>query len=108
MNIREQNIAIAKACGWVRRPDLDWMVGDYVKYAYSRNGYIVEENELQDYVNDLNAIHLAENLCLDKKTAEIYTKILKELSDLNGWYYHRASAKCRAEALLKTLNLWEE
>ena len=106
MNPKQQRIAIAEACGWQlaeghKYLDMKWLTPDN-EWAF--------ESEMPDYCNDLNAMHEAEK--------ELYARPNK--SDGTVWAYvyesHLinittteiiATAAQRAEAFLKTLNLWE-
>ena len=112
MNENEQRIAIAEACGWSN-----------VK-IYSRiesNKRHSEDTEpiaigcrhaawgagacsVPNYLNDLNAMHEAEKMLGDgRNTWGKYCDLL------GGSLYHcaHATAAQRAEAFLKTLNLWK-
>jgi hypothetical protein len=92
MTNEQINIAIAKACGWAH-PSVQ-------PYAFP------------DYCNDLNAIHEAEKT-LTADQFEQYRWVLwdmcKQLT-VKEWYraHLSATARQRAEALLKTLEKWEE
>ena len=123
MNQEQQRIAIAEACGWTE-------FGDKVRFANTGNSFTQREywmkggvdpetgsfKELPDYLNDLNAMHEAEKLLIriyeppsahkDYDT-KLWAKMRDDGLELNGYTWH-ATAKQRAEAFLKTLNLWEE
>jgi hypothetical protein len=67
---------------------------------------------LPDYLNDLNAMREAEKI-LDENTRFRYEIILHSLNTKYGlgisvWETVHATAAQRAEAFLRTLNLWEE
>lgn len=93
MNKEKQIITIAKACG------LD----------------INKEPHLPDFCNDLNATRWAERtLLVTVQLQARYIQLLQALSwdhgrwiKADGWACF-ASAAQRAEALLKTINKWEE
>jgi hypothetical protein len=99
MKPEEQRIAIAGACGWKQIPDGRWNLDRKV------------EPFLPDYLNDLNAMHEAE------KTIPIYqldayaewlrnlTASVGSMANLCHW---QATSAQRAEAFLRTLNLWAE
>jgi hypothetical protein len=102
MRPEEQRIAIAKACGWTDigfarfggtgLDPLDGLRGD-----------------LPDYLNDLNAMHEAEKLLLENSgTWTRYVTELKIQSAKFGMPLFHLNATQRAEAFLKTLNLWIE
>tara|TARA_R110000796_G_scaffold251769_1_gene383948 strand:+ start:12758 stop:13075 length:318 start_codon:yes stop_codon:yes gene_type:complete len=103
MNEKEQQIAIAKACGVKVR-----------KIRYNRGTpavtttWISESREpIPDYLNDLNAMHEAEKVLCDMENWEmcIYENRLNTMT--TNWPWH-AAAPQRAEAFLKSLDLWEE
>ena len=104
-----QRIAIAEACGWRLcnsdiLPDKWWKLG--------RLG--VPLKELPDYLNDLNAMHEAEKLLTTIEQQNKYYSEIAEITWGNEETGDRqvvfnqlcASASQRAEALLKTLNLY--
>lgn len=85
MTPEQQRIKIAEACGW--KPDkrgLGWL---------SPHGYYAPE---PDYLNDLNAMREAEKVLTDEQLEEYFTRIHKNFS-----------ASQRAEAFLRTFNLWK-
>ena len=65
---------------------------------------------LPDYLNDLNAMHEAEKIL----TCPQFNNYILELSNITTNYSNPqketviATATQRAEAFLKTLNLWED
>ena len=70
---------------------------------------------IPDYCNDLNAMHEAEKSA-GVHLGQSYAKNLREVinQDERGnilrhetWVYYTATAAQRAEAFLKTLNLWK-
>ena len=126
MKPEEQRIAIAKACGW-RGISEQFLVGYApwrpVPYEKRILGNIedIPLDPLPDYPNDLNAMHEAEKLFIgDASNAMTYAMHLlrvrgqdinNENDDLNcdhAWIAANATASERAEAFLKTLNLWQE
>lgn len=81
---------------WVRPGNSDW-----------------QTECVPDYLNDLNAMHEAENV-LGEKRIRSYAFILAQVLDtsptvdLDDQFLNiHASAAQRAEAFLKTLNLWK-
>lgn len=100
------NIAIAKACGWTfvdfkgiilcREPE--WEAG---------RARTIEA--IPDYCKDLNAMHEAEKTTL-KNDALLWHKYASFLDRdyCNQPYTIGSTARQRAEAFLKTLNLWKE
>ena len=113
MTTEEQRISIAEACGWSKNGSSGNEEWPWVKPV---NGVA---KLLPDYPNDLNAMHEAEKV-LDMHQQYDYGEALArmtigaELDDPegfspNGWGYYSpttATAAQRAEAFLKTLNLW--
>jgi hypothetical protein len=102
MNKQEQNIAIAKACGYtqgVGLHGLEWWTNDEGVH-----------DEPPDYVNSLNAMHEAEKVMSEMQSGQ-YERLLMGSRRFVGaaefWTYHATAAQ-RAEAFLRTLNLWKE
>ena len=113
MNPEKQRIAIAEFCGWVKikldyAPDGQAVFETFwwhPSFGEPNTADIISQNgriNPPDYLNDLNAIHEAEKLIMDESSI-IYVDYLSRISCL--WH---ATAAQRAEAFLKTLNLWEE
>jgi hypothetical protein len=96
MSEQEINEAIAEACGRERNPDGGW---------YPDNGLRVGTQAIPDYCNDLNAMHEAENF-LKANQYMVYANILDSIE--GSLFGIRATARQRAEALLRTLGKWEE
>jgi hypothetical protein len=110
----QQTIAIAEACGW--KPDDDgdgtgWK-GSWIrqrligKKPTFRDGKVVSyliEQTVPDYLNDLNAMHDAEK-ALESNQEQSYFELLHDVA--GNLKFYRATAAQRAEAFLKTLNLW--
>ena len=93
MTKEQINIAIAEACGWKPAPRERWELDGRV------------ERFRPDYCNDLNAMHEAEKM-LNRESGyhEIggYGLYLVALE-----HNVSSTAAQRAEAFLKTLNLWK-
>ena len=85
MKPEQQRIAIARACG----EDNDSIVRGLIP----------------DYLNDLNAMHEAERTMGDPQLWDEYQSYLSDAMRNIGWIYHATAAQ-RAEAFLRTLNLW--
>ena len=81
MNKQDQNYAIAWKCG-------------------------LRGEGTPDYLNDLNAMHEAEKVLTDEQKRE-YRICLFRLCDCYAGREVHATAAQRAEAFLKTLNLWK-
>ena len=104
MNKEQQRIAIAEACGWNH-----WFNG-WNKLEDNTSPLILTE-QLPDYLNDLNAMHEAEKIVTNlyvygQALAKI---IMTEVGQCRGLYpCIIATASQRAEAFLRTLNLWKD
>ena len=108
MNPDEQRIAIAQACGW--------RIIRGTKGHPNISGHGLRAREIPDYLNDLNAMHCAEKVLKDgpigahnpKSTYRemLYRTLQSRGEDCVNWGC--ATAAQRAEAFLKTLNLWKE
>lgn len=98
MNTDKQNIAIAQACGVVSK--------DHWSHLYkTEQGYA---RDCPDYLNDLNAMHEAENV-LPAGQWDRYAQWLRELTSSNRRFLiAHATASQRAEAFLRTIGKWEE
>ena len=94
MTNEEINIAIAEACGY-------------------KTGYRDPEawHPLPDYLNDLNAMHDAEEMLIgdEPENSELWCDFQTNLVIACPAYlsYH-ATASQRAEAFLKTIGKWKE
>jgi hypothetical protein len=110
MKPEEQRIAIAEACGWKR-------TGVWLNFWISPCGKEFKEEDgfpLPDYLNDLNAMHVAEKFI---KAAHIYNEklelvvlgyALQNKDSIAEFMLRRATAAQRAEAFLRVLNLWKD
>lgn len=124
MSPKAQRIAIAEACGWLEWEHLN-PTPPLFNRLWRNNGEVRAFNNLPKYLNDLNAMHEAEkavprhlwsdytmalrrNIRRDCEKPECYV-IGAERSQLiaDFWFYHATAAQ-RAEAFLRTLNLWTE
>lgn len=126
MKPTEIRIKIAEVCGW------KWGYGDPTKKADGLRYWSLGEwkwpdnaktyHELPGYESDLNAMHEAEKTLTmhpdyEYKYGETLARMTigpeRDEEDFapNGWGYFsvlRATAAQRAEAFLKTLELWED
>jgi hypothetical protein len=110
MNTEEQRIAIAEACGftdvkkiWVYRSDTG---NDGYNVLTGNHECSSNRIDIPDYLNDLNAMHEAEKHLGDPTLYDEYSDNLRRAMDGVGWTWHATAAQ-RAEAFLKTLNLWK-
>jgi hypothetical protein len=108
MSPEAQQIAIAKACGWtkVRRFSETATFPGWIP-----PGGKFPKPKLPDYLNDLNAMHEAEKI-LTYEQKNIYRRWLECLYRQEDESEHEcewhATAAQRAEAFLRTLNLWTD
>ena len=110
MKTEQQRIAIAEACGWTAQEDKDrfWRAVDaagdmtHELWMCERNVWFAG---IPDYLNDLNAMYEAEG-ALNRgsgyhETGGYGLYLVALDHDVS------ATAAQRAEAFLKTLNLWK-
>jgi hypothetical protein len=95
MNPEKQRIAIAEACG--KNVEMyENGIERFLQFCYN--------SKILDYLNDLNAMHDAEKM-LEVEDNHAYGCYCIELYEKYGNTVSLAAAQ-RAEAFLKTLNLW--
>jgi len=120
MNEHQQKIAIAIACGWKfenygpkTSPKLYWRV-------FSPDGRLTQRDFTGDdfravyvpnYTRSLDAMHDAEKHldrhCLLVDYLQSLSRVLIAADLDSNWSFHATAAQ-RAEAFLRTLNLWKE
>ena len=113
MKPEQQRIAIAEACGYIRPRQADG--GSFIASYVINHGVEVGTHGIPDYINDLNAMHEAERF-LDYDQCEQYASDLWDIimcaeesmenPPPSNFACIHATAAQRAEAFLKTLNLW--
>jgi hypothetical protein len=101
MNQELQRIKIAEALGWNRQSS------DSFVFESALDGRQEHLDDLPDYLNDLNAMHEAEKTLVDSDNWDLCAYITQLYKITNGWSTIATAAQ-RAEAFLRTLNLWEE
>jgi hypothetical protein len=110
MTDQEINVAIAEACGWERTEK--WTSGWMKRSSEWPEGF---PGAIPNYCTDLNAIHKAEqtlNSSLVRRYNDELAKTCKVLESIfaktgpQGWVFH-ATARQRAEALLRTIGKWQ-
>jgi len=126
MTPEKQRIKIAEACGWILNPECDFL-GKAFPQCWTHDDYnmVFHDYELPDYLEDLNAMHKAEKVLTESQQSEFADRLnsLHEVADLTypdpdkqgfrkdlfseAFHLIHATAAQRAEAFLKTLNLWE-
>ncbi len=111
MTEEQQRIAIAKACGLT-------IVSDGITHHLTPCGKKTEHDpegcllkECPDYLNDLNAMHEAEEMMIEKDQsfkARYRIKLVfnSDYSVDNRQPHWRATAAQRAEAFLRTIGKW--
>jgi hypothetical protein len=109
-----QRIAIAEACGWVDICTHE-IAGRTVYYGWHPTLHPKKtrryEAPMPNYLNDLNAMHKAEEALLGKDWDELlWAKYQDWLYTIIEAHRHviNATAAQRAEALLRTIGKWED
>jgi len=105
MKPEQQRIKIAEACGYKYSESCGWFDKDGETY-YLGNEDIVSP-QIPEYTSDLNAMHEAMKTLSPKMGIE-FCSHLDDMDILGDWDMLTATAAQRAEAFLRTLNLWEE
>ena len=105
MNPEQQRIAIAEACGWkrVNNPRGSLLPMEF-KVDSIGDVWTCLETRMPDYLNDLNAMHKAEQSIPEGLTG-YWIELVKICGSLVTASV--ASAQQRAEAFLKTIGKWE-
>lgn len=114
MKPEQQRIAIAKAIGWSQPEPGYWKDPDghewQVMHGYQT--YKDGSDILPDFLHDLNAMHDVEEwMSFGSNPLPLYAEHIRRLvGNPTGWSYKMmmATASQRAEAFLKSYNLWEE
>lgn len=111
MSPEAQRIAIAEACGWESHesPQGVW-------YYYKPGTFPAgarRRDELPDYINDLNAVHEAENVLRGKSADDeqwvlwdLYRIALEEMAGRDDSIH--TTADQRSESFLRTIGKWED
>lgn len=115
-----QRMAIAVACGWKPQKEM-WPTGERIGWhppGWDRIGGL---HSPPDYLNDLNAMHEAETICLIASLSSPENDYMPECEQiairidsyrkqfLMGLSYgFQATAAHKAEWLLKAMNLWDD
>ncbi len=116
MSPEEQRIKIAEACGWTIHGSAMRIYGSpddkfasvsacHDLYGFPRSG---KDDWIPDYLNDLNAMHEAEKVLGTDAWLRYQGELAKSGLAFAGKCWIHATADQRAEALLRTLNLWVE
>ena len=105
MKPEEQRIAIAEACGWIT---LTNGTDGFAPRDRKINILCDIYDPLPDYLNDLNAMHEAVETLRGKDGPQWFDFQRILMIECGSWMNCiQASAAQRAEAFLKTLNLWK-
>ena len=109
MTLEAQCIAIAQACGWTthecQNGQVEWRNPDGGFVGRYQRGYC--PSDVPYYTSDLNAMHDAEKVIGPIKGIE-FCYHLNEMGMSGEWEILTATAAQRAEAFLRTLNLWRD
>lgn len=109
MTDQQIRIALAEGCGWIK-----------VREHWEKDGQsaflndCIHYQQLPDYAKSLDAMHEAEKTLEDSENRgvsfyfEMLHKVVGSLSDNPQWRMIHATARQRAEALLRTLGKWIE
>lgn len=111
MTEREQQIAIAEACGW---HGIEVFPGDHglMGMLIPLRGFL----PLPDYLHDLNAMRDAEKILNSRQCVEYDEQLHDLVTDLDGIFtksqperfvWHATTAQ-RAEAFLRTIAKWRD
>ncbi len=119
MTPERQRIRIAEACGW-KSPTHEDAIALVKDWPFSKNRKLWWINpagepkwlsDVPDYLSDLNAMHEAEKV-IGPKQKPYYCSELWDLTvtpnSNHEWKMCHATAAQRAEAFLRTLNLWKD
>jgi len=118
MTPEAQRIAIATACGWEFAPGYPQQLAQnekagipwqYINGQHCADGAIIKG--VPNYLNDLNAMHEAEKVLWNthqQMGISVYYHTLNMACANNPALAVSATAAQRAEAFLRTLNLWTE
>lgn len=106
MKPEEQRIAIADACGWERLSMPPGCPDAWEAPAESQFPDATNSMYLPDYLDDLNAMHEAEEVAI--RPARLWYQYCLNMPGRSFDESIGATAAQRAEAFLRTLNLWKD
>ena len=113
MTPEQQQIAIAKTCGWTAEQDSNgyWRATNQ-KSGHASELWLSERNVwsqgIPDYLNDLNACHEAEKVLTGYQQTVTYSDNLMKIVGYHTFDSAHATARQRCKAFLRTLGLWEK
>ena len=111
MTPERQRIAIAEACGWIPCATPHLTLSERLTYGdrwwrHPEDKTVASLANLPDYLSDLNAMHEAEKV-LTRIQYMVYSNYLdNEFASRQTIYAKSCTAPQRAEAFLRTLNLY--
>ena len=110
MKPEAQRIAIAEACGW-HNVQPNPIRGILPLAGTTKHGAVSDATNplfgIPDHLNSLDAMHEAESLLIVGYHDMEYRETLEPLCGQYAVIYHATAAQ-RAEAFLRTLNLWTD
>lgn len=95
------NMAIAEACGWTEIQTCTC----WDDVSRGKPPGKIGLKHIEDYCNDLNAMHEAEKTLTDANMF-VMAHHIERLVSAHGQHYFHATARQRAEAFLRTLGKW--
>ena len=112
MNQNKQRIAIAEYLGLKVAQSIGdnadcWFTKEMERDRRQRWPNACVVRTIPDYLNDLNAMHEAEEH-LSTEEIKTYMGHLLDIMGISVWCITHVSAAERAEAFLKTIGKWEE
>lgn len=107
MTPEAQRIAIAEACGWTEIRMCSCKIIPRGKFKIDG---VIRDEHLPDYLNDLNAMHAAENSLDQKQRHRFPAELAGAVSpdSMTRFDLCHATAAQRAEAFLRTIGKWDE
>jgi len=114
MTPEEQRIAIAEACGKLNKPECRPTIeeleailasNERLKVTIQPDGSVLA---LPDYIDDLNAMHVAENTLSEYDKINHYDYELSRVCNHHQGNTIRATSAQRAEAFLRAIGKWKD
>jgi hypothetical protein len=104
MTPESQRIAIAEVCGYRKGESKPLWWARPSGQPFKACGI----KDLPDYLNDLNAMHEAEKVLGEPLCYAYVDQLPRHYSGRTNFALAHATAAQRAEAFLRTLNLWKD
>ncbi len=108
MSPLEQIKAINRACGRPVVMNRFYGFGGKLEDHWSEGIGTDDTIPFPDYLNDLNVMHRAEKTLIKSGHSEKYYDELVSVTTCDRFILIHATAAQRAEAFLRTLNLWDD